>query len=125
MRSKAIAHIIALAGTIPFMSSAQSPEAQAPRDRTITQKHFAHMPVAIKEVRNLNKGDDWTRDLEIEVKNVSDKPIYFVLIYMEFPDIPAPPPPPRTDGTEYGAPPVTGFPLSFGSRELIDIQCLA
>src|SRR5205085_12578264 len=62
MRSKLIALIvIALAGTISFMTSAQSPEAQAPHERTITQKHFEHMPVDIKEVRNLTKeGDEWS-----------------------------------------------------------------
>jgi hypothetical protein len=125
MRSKAVALIIiALVGTISFMTSAQSPEGQARRERTITQKRFEHMPVAIKEIRNLNKDDEWTRDLEIEVKNVSDKPIYFILIYMEFPDIPAPPPTPRANGV-IPIRSVTGLPLSFGSRELIDIQCLA
>ena len=123
MRSKAVALIvIALAGVIPFMTSAQSPEAQAPHERTITQKHFAHMPVAIKEVRNLNKeGDEWFRDLEIEVKNVSDKPIYFISIIIEFPDISAPSPQPRADGI-VPLRSVTGFVLTYGNSKLIDLS---
>src|SRR5436305_15110434 len=121
MRSKVVALIvIALAGSIPFMTSAQSPEAQAPRERTITQKHFAHMPVAINEVRNLNKGDEWFRDLEIEVKNVSDKPIYFISIIIELPAIPAPPRQSRADAI-VPLRSITGFALTYGYSTLLDL----
>jgi hypothetical protein len=130
MRSNAIACILVVLvslvpfGSVSFMTSAQSPEMQDTGERKITPKRFERMPVAIKEIRNLNKGDDWNHALEIEVKNVSDKPIYFILMYMDFPDIPPSPPKPRDDGT-MPISSVTGFPISFGSRELIDIQCLA
>lgn len=107
-------------GTISFLTTAQSPD----KERKLTQKHFENMPVAIHQVRNLNKGESWFSDLEIEVKNVSEKPIYFISVYMEFPDIPAPVPQPREDG-RIAAGASTGFPLTYGDSELIDVARLA
>ena len=43
------------------------------------------MPLTIVKVRNL-QSDTWYNDLGIEVKNVSSKPIYFILAYLIFPD---------------------------------------
>jgi len=36
------------------------------------------LPIEIVAVRNLRKREHWLRDLEIEIKNVSGKPIYGV-----------------------------------------------
>jgi hypothetical protein len=48
--------------------------------------------------------------LEIEVKNISSKPIYFVLAYLDFPDVPVP-----ADG-------VYGIALTFGNGRNIDYR---
>lgn len=78
----------------------------------------------LHQVRNLDKEKDWFRDLEIEVKNVSDKPIYFISLGLEFPDIQAPPPPIREDGRKLEGS-VIGFTLTFGNLELGDLMKLA
>src|SRR5919205_3837616 len=44
-------------------------------------------PVAISAVRNL-QSEDWLRNLEIEIQNTSNKPIYYLEIETYFPDLP-------------------------------------
>ena len=44
------------------------------------------MPLVVTEVRNL-QSETWHKDLEIEVKNISDKPIYSILAFLAFDDI--------------------------------------
>jgi hypothetical protein len=62
--------------------------------------------------------------LQIEVRNISDKPIYHISMILTFPDVPALLPIPATDG-----PPTqrseTGFKLKFGSPGLVDVKQLA
>ncbi len=77
-----------LVKTVLSVSTAQSPEA-ATQERNLKLKTFKGMPVVVHKVRNL-KSDTWHKDLEIEVKNVSNKPIYFMLAYLIFPDQPVP-----------------------------------
>ncbi len=77
--------------------------------RTFKTREFKDMPLAIHQVRNL-QSDTWHKDLEIEVKNVSSKPIYFMLAYLQFPDVPVP-----ADG-------VYGIALEFGMRRNIDYR---
>src|SRR5437764_10501428 len=63
---------------------------QSPKEERKLNVHtFNRMPLKVKEVRNLQKEEDWFRDLEIEVKNISDKPIYFIYLIIKFPDIEA------------------------------------
>jgi len=50
------------------------------------------LPVRIVAIRNLHVGKDlrvehWFRDLEIEVRNISPKPIYFIDLHVRFPDV--------------------------------------
>lgn len=98
---------------------------QSPEGRELRTRTFNRMPLKVKEVRNLQKGEEeWFRDLEIEVENISDKPIYFISLIIEFPDIPAPPPQMREDGST-PASSTTGFWLSFGARRLGDVKKLA
>ncbi len=82
------------------------------------------MPVEIKEIRNLQKAETWFRDLEIEVKNISRQPIYFISIGLEFPDIPASPPQPRPDGS-IASRATTGFELTYGPDRLTEVTQLA
>jgi hypothetical protein len=65
-------------------------QSNAPADeRKFKVKEFKDMPLELHEVRNL-QSDKWNKDLEIEMKNVSGKPIYFILAYLIFPDVPVP-----------------------------------
>src|SRR6267142_6295415 len=79
------------------------------RERTFKTRDFKDMPLAIRQVRNL-QSDTWHKDLEIEVKNISSKPIYSILAYLEFPDEPV-----RGDG-------VSGIVIIFGERKYIDLK---
>jgi hypothetical protein len=60
------------------------------------------------EARHLDS-DNWYDDLEIDLKNTSTKRIYFVLAYLDFPDVPVP------DG-------VYGVSLDFGADKNIDYR---
>lgn len=57
--------------------------------RKLRLKSFGKkMPVIITSVKNLDADEEtWMRDLEIEVKNVSRKPIYILSLRVEFPDV--------------------------------------
>jgi hypothetical protein len=66
------------------LGSAQSP-ASANQERKLTTRDFKDMPVTLVEIRN-QESETWWKDLEIEVKNTSSKPIYFVRAYLLFPD---------------------------------------
>jgi hypothetical protein len=80
-------------------------------ERKFNVKEFKDMPLEVRHVRNL-QSQSWNKDLEVEVKNVSGKPIYFILAYLVFPDVPVP------DGE-------AGVSLTFGKRENILIRNIA
>lgn len=85
--------------------------AQSAQERKIKKKEFADMPVRVREVKNL-QSETWPNDLEIEVENVSTRPIYFINAVLEFPDDPAP------NGS-------SGIKLKYGNAENIDIGRIA
>ena len=58
----------------------------ATEERKIQFKYLPPNVMKIVEVRNLNK-DAWLRDLEIEMKNISGKPIYLLDIDIVLPEI--------------------------------------
>src|SRR5437764_214090 len=98
---------------------------QLPKEERKLNVHtFNRMPLKVKEVRNLQKEEDWFRDLEIEVQNISNRPIYFISLGIEFPDIPAAPPETRADGSTPSRS-VTGFGLTYGADRLMDVRELA
>ena len=80
-------------------------------ERKLNVKEFKNMPLEVREVRNL-QSKTWNKDLEIKVKNISGKPIYFILAYLVFPDVPVP------NGE-------AGVSLTFGKRENILIKNVA
>jgi hypothetical protein len=82
---------------------------EGPRERKFKNREFKDIPVAVTKVSKL-QSDTWYKDLEIEVKNISSKPIYFILAYLEFPDVP-----------ESGDA-VFGIALEFGKRGNIDYR---
>ena len=69
----------------------QSPESTG-QERKLKVTEYKDLPLEVK-VRNL-QSKRWLKDLEIEVKNISGRPIYFIVAYLQFPDDP----PPQSDG---------------------------
>jgi hypothetical protein len=68
------------------------------------------MPIEIVWVRNLRKKKHWLRDLEIEIRNVSAKPVYHVSFNLFLPDS-------KDDrGVHFG------LYLQFGRSELLDTR---
>ena len=86
---------------------------QSGNERKLNLRHFRETPVKVKEVRNLQRGEGWFRDLEVEVQNVSDKPVYFIYVVVSFPDADAV----RTAGPD-GNVPAKKFALMFGEPRL-------
>lgn len=76
------------------------------KERELKTRDFKDMPVEVVEVRNL-QSDTWWKDLEIELKNVSKKPIYYLSAYLEFPDQ-------SLDGARHG------ILLAWGDGEKLD-----
>jgi hypothetical protein len=79
--------------------------------RTLKTQEFKEMPLKYHAIRNLDS-DSWYKDLQIEVKNVGTKPIYFILAYLEFPDH-------KSRGRD------TGLDLTFGELKYVDIAVIA
>ena len=92
------------------LTSAQSTE-NSNQERKFKKKEFVGMPVRVREVKHL-QSETWPNDLEIEVENVSSKPIYFINAVLEFPDDPAP------NGK-------SGIILKYGNSENMDIGRIA
>jgi hypothetical protein len=76
------------------------------QDRKFKKKEFVDMPVRVREVKNL-QSETWPNDLEIEVENVSSKPVYFINAVLEFPDD------------------QSGIILKYGNLENMDIRRIA
>jgi hypothetical protein len=90
-------------GAVGIVSStAQSAQKEG---RELEDKIPKHLPIKVK-VKNL-QNEKWARELEVEVKNDADKPIYFLNMYLILPEAKSP------DGKEIG------FPLRYGRIELI------
>jgi hypothetical protein len=99
--------VLSLAFALIILGSAAGGQKQ--QRRNLKTREFRDMPVIVREVRNLDS-DTWYDELKIEIKNVSSKPIYFVLAYLQFPDVPVP---------ENG---VYGIALEFGERKNLDYR---
>ena len=84
---------------------------QEKQERTFKLRDFKDNPLTVRQVKNL-ESDTWHTDLAIEVKNISTKPIYSIIAYLEFPEHKAP-------GNHD-----TGIILRFGERKYIDIRVM-
>ncbi|HEX8457285.1 MAG TPA: hypothetical protein VF656_08310 [Pyrinomonadaceae bacterium] len=91
---------LAVKPTAQEIVAAQSPEVE----RELEDKIPKHLPLKIK-IKNLNS-EKWARDLEVEVKNTGDKPIYYLSFSLSLPEV-------KSDGGV-----VLGFDLRFGRPEL-------
>jgi hypothetical protein len=75
--------------------------AQLPQvERELIDNLPKHLPLKIK-VKNL-KSEQWVRDFALEITNTSDKPIYYLRMFLDLPDVKA------EDGINLG------FPLQYG-----------
>jgi hypothetical protein len=81
---------------------------QEKEKRDLKTREFKDMPVKIHAIRNVDS-ETWYKDLQIEIKNIGAKPIYFILAYLEFPDH-------QPGGRD------TGITLTFGDKKNWDIQ---
>ena len=88
-------------------TQAADPQSQ----RKIKTRDFKNMPVELVEVRNL-QSDTWYEDLEIELKNISNKRIYFLTAYLTFVD----------EKTSSGE---SGVRLSWGTADNLDDRMIA
>ncbi|MBI1766184.1 MAG: hypothetical protein HYR56_32675 [Acidobacteria bacterium] len=74
---------------------------------------LAHSPKAIPELRMIRmqgiEGEDWLNEFELEYKNFSEKPIYYICIYVILPET-----------GPYGG--TAGFRLEFGNPEFSHIS---
>jgi hypothetical protein len=93
-------------------STAQSPSqesaAQPVPERELKDEIPKHLPLKIK-VKNLNN-EKWMNDLEIEVTNTGEKPIYFVMFSLFFADVK------MENGDDIG------FPLRYGRSALYSTE---
>lgn len=94
--------IVSGIGVVP--STAQS----SPEERELEDKIPKHLPLKVK-VKNLNS-EKWTRDIEIEVTNTSNKPIYYLRLGLFFDDV-------KMENGDY-----LGFPLRYGRADLYLIE---
>lgn len=80
----------------------------APPERTYTV-YEPNNPKGVFEIKKVNnlQSASFPQDFEVEVKNISNKPIYYIYINATLP--------------ETGAPPM-GFHLCYGRRELANFQ---
>lgn len=108
---KLLSALVALTCVALLTPSGSTQSSQAERKAEI--RKFEGTPVVIMEVRNL-RNENWLRDLEIEVKNVSDSPVYFISVSIHFPDISSDPPKPWRA--------VAGFSINYGDWRLINLK---
>jgi hypothetical protein len=114
MRAKAVTLTVTILITsLTFITSARSTQDTqanpAHGEREFKNTVPGHAPVKIK-IRNeksfKDKGNkNWFRELEIEVKNTGDKPIYYLYFVLSLPDVVA------------GGHPL-GYPMTYGRRDL-------
>ena len=105
---------LAVCGMGVRLSTAQSPTKE---EREIEDKIPKHLPLKVK-IKNVEKvkdlkNDNWGRDVEIEVQNIGDKPIYYLRLSLYFVDI-------KPEAAD-----LYGWPLRYGRPDLIDIDNLA
>jgi hypothetical protein len=77
--------IVMFAALCVYMAVDSTAQNQGKAERKIFRKLPAHLPLKV-EVRNLDE-DTWADDLEIEVWNTSNKPIYFLDFFVVTPEI--------------------------------------
>lgn len=113
------AAVLSLIRVMSVDSAAQAPAAQSTAEREIEDKVPKQLPIRVKlrsekekAFKDL-KNSKWLSELEIEVTNTSDKPIYFLELWVDMPEIVSP------NGHK------VGFTLRYGRIEFVDFDTLA
>ena len=91
--------LLVIAGALALLSRARSGPVEAqgtqtvPATRRLLENRVPeHLPIRVKIKREKEKvfrdldNDNWARDLELEVKNVGDKPIYSLYFQLHVPE---------------------------------------
>lgn len=94
---------LALCGVGIMSSTAQSTQKEG---RELEDKIPKHLPLKVK-VKNL-KNEKWAHDLEVEVTNTSNKPIYYLFLILTLPEV-------KSESNR-----AMGFQLIYGRSELVD-----
>ncbi|HEY0100295.1 MAG TPA: hypothetical protein VGB76_15200 [Pyrinomonadaceae bacterium] len=76
-----LAFFLVLGGIGNVSSTAQS----SPEARELEDKIPKHLPIKVK-IKNLDK-ENWVREVEVEVKNTGDKPIYYLRFSLRMPEV--------------------------------------
>lgn len=107
-----LASFLIMCGVGLMSSTAQSAQDNAVDERTFENTVPAHVPVKVKlkkeQVFKNMKNKSWDRDLEIEVKNTGNKPIYFLYMLLVLPDV-------TIDSYPYA------LQVTYGRKELIKL----
>jgi hypothetical protein len=89
-------------------STAQEPEK---KEREVVDKIPKHLPIKVKvkkpEKLKDAKNEDWLDDMEVEITNTGTKPIYYLHMRLDMPDVLGP------NGIMYG------FTYRFGRNDLV------
>ena len=94
--------------TMQEMAAVQASPTPVQPQRELEDKIPKHLPIKV-QVKNLNN-ENWTRELEVEVKNTGDKPIYFLMFTLILDDVK------MENGDDIG------FPFRYGRPELYTIE---
>lgn len=106
--------LIGIASVLLFSRFALGQSAPQSLKRSFENKTPPHVPLKIKIRKNKEEkaldlnNKNWFRDIEIEVTNTSDKPVYFLSLHIAMPDV----------LTDAGV--VTVFPLRYGRTDFYD-----
>lgn len=108
-----LAAFLLLSGAVSVVSTAQTPAQESaakpsPQERVLADRIPKHLPIKVK-VKNLNN-EKWYEDVEVEVTNTGDQPIYYLMLVLAFDDV--------TMESGIGI----GFPVRYGRPELSRIE---
>jgi hypothetical protein len=98
--------LISLVGACAIGIVSGTAQSTRKEERELEDKIPKHLPIKVK-VKNLNN-EKWARDVEVEVTNIGDKPIYYLGVTVVLPDV-------LTENNHK-----LGFPLQYGRGTLID-----
>ena len=115
-RKRLLLFFLIFLASITLLKGIYTPSVAQAEERELEDKIPKHLPIKVKIKKEKEKAfkdlknEKWMRDLEIEVTNTGDKPIYFLDFLVVMPEITAP------DGNSMG------FPLRYGRIELGSVE---
>ena len=113
LRKRLLVFFLIFLSSVLLLKGLSTPSvAQSSEERELEDKIPKHLPIKVKIKKEKEKtfkdvkNEKWMRDLELEVTNIGDKPIYFLDFHVSITDVQAP------NGTNMA------FPLRYGNHEL-------